>query len=307
MGFPSEYISTQAVAGLLRVTETTVKRWADEGRITCVKSPGGHRKFRLADLIDFAEKHGYPISGTLEPPLSEEQMEIVRFAIHTQNYHKIAEVLFDEALQSDPEGVFQLLHYLSKHNLKLSTLADEVLRPPMVRIGELWKNGKLQIDQEHRTSRAMTDAMVRLGPQLHRKHSNGLRAMCACLEGEQHEIGLRSLAIALETEGFSVDFIGANTPHETIISAIRKTRPDLVCVSFTSPAPNPGLLEGFSVIAKAVKSVKGRLVAGGYFAGNFTAEDLHCDHLASSVTDGIAWVRDSFSLKPGPRKITPVS
>lgn len=305
MRVPTGFISTQEVAGLLNVTETTVKRWADEGRIRCVKSPGGHRKFRLADLIDFAEEHGYPVSGTLDPPLTKEQMEVVRFAIHTQNYHKIAEVLYDEALQADPEGLFQLLHYLSKHNVKLSTLADEVLRPPMVRIGELWKRGKLRVDQEHRTSRAMTEAMVRLAPQLHRKNANGLSATCACLEGEHHEIGLRSLAFALETEGFRVDYIGSDMPLDNLVRSISKRKPDLVCVSFTSSGPDPNLLRAFADVAKATTGAGGKLLAGGYFAGNFTAAQLHCDHLASSVTDGIAWVRDAFGLKPGPRKKIP--
>jgi len=298
----TEFIPTKEVAALFSVTETTVKRWSDEGLIPCVKSPGGHRKFRLSDVVDFAEKQGYPVTGTLEPPLTKEQMERVQFAVHTQNYHRIAEVLFDEALKADPERVFQLLNYLSKHNIKLSTLADEVLRPPMVKIGELWKEGKLRIDQEHRTSHAMTEAIVRLVPRLHKKEGNGLTALCACLEGERHEIGLRSLAFALETEGFGVAFIGCDTPHDALIAAIKKNRPDLVCVSFTSSELNPGLVKEFAGIARAVKSVHGKFLAGGYFAGNFTAAALHCDHLATSVTDGISFVREAFSLKPGPRK-----
>jgi len=298
----SEFISTKEVAGLFSVTETTVKRWADEGLIPCVKSPGGHRKFRLNDIVEFAETQGYPVTGTLDPPLTKKQTEVLQFAIHTRNYHKIAEVFFDEALQADSEGVFQLLEYLSKHNIKLSTLADEVLRPPMVRIGQLWENGKIRADQEHRASHAVTEAMIRLVPRLHRKETNGLTAMCACLEGEQHEIGLRSLAFALETEGFKVTFIGSNTPYEDLLAAIRKARPSLVCVSFTSSKPDPELLKMFAGVSRAVKSVRGVFLAGGYFAANFTAKDLHCDYLATSITDGISTVRDLFSLKPGPRK-----
>jgi excisionase family DNA binding protein len=302
MAFSSEFISTQEVAGLFRVTETTVKRWADEGIIPCLKSPGGHRKFKLADVVGFAEGRGYPISGTLDPPLSESQMEQVRFAIHTQNYHKIAEILFDESLQADPEGVFQLLLYISKHNVKLSTLADEVLRPPLVRIGDLWKAGKLRVDQEHRTSNAITEAMVRLAPELHRKHANGMTAVCACLEGERHEIGLRSLAFALETEGWKVHFIGADTPYAAVIEHVRKVRPELLCVSFTSEQPDEALRRGFAGVADAVHSVGGKFMAGGFFAGNFTAGDLGCDHIAASVAEGIAWVREAFALRPGPKK-----
>jgi excisionase family DNA binding protein len=302
MAFSSEFISTQEVAGLFRVTETTIKRWAGDGIIPCVKSPGGHRKFRLADVIGFAEKRGYPISGTLEPPVSEARMEQVRFAIHTQNYHKIAEVLFDEALQADPEGLYRFLLYLSKHNVKLSTLADEVLRPPMVRIGDLWKEGRLRIDQEHRTSRAMTEAMVRLAPELHKKKSNGMLAACACLEGERHEIGLRSMAFALESEGWKVHYLGADTPYDSVAEYVSKAMPQLLCVSFAATGPDSALRKGYATVARALRRAGGKFVAGGFFADSFTTEDLSCDYIAASVTDGVAWVREAFSLRPGPRR-----
>lgn len=302
MPISSEFISTKEVAGLFRVTETTVKRWTNDGIIPCVKSPGGHRKFMLRDVIRFAEEHGHPISGTLEPPLNESQMEKVRFAIHAQNYHAIAEVLFDEALQADPEGLFRLLLFLSKHNVKLPTLADEILRPPLVRIGQLWEAGRLRVDQEHRASRALTDALVRLAPELHRKEPNGLRAICACPEGERHEIGLRSMAYALEAEGWDVSYLGADTPYEAIADAVRTTRPALLCVSFSLPRADDRLRRGFARAGRAVRSVGGKFMAGGFFASGFTADDLHCDHIAASVAEGISWARDAFSLRPGPKK-----
>lgn len=302
MNTSSEYLSTQEVASLLGVTETTVKRWADNGELICVKSVGGHRKFFFSELTRFAEVHGYPISGSLEPPVNDKQLEAVQFSIHTENYHRISKVLFDEALRNDPDGFYRLLHYVAKHNVKLSTIADEVLRPLMVRVGDLWSKGKLRVDQEHRTSRTLTRAIMRLAPQLHRKQPIGRTALCACLEGEEHEIGLLSFVFALENEGFTVNFVGANTPTRVLLEAIREQKPDLVCISFMRDLPAPDLLRIFRSLSRAVRSVKGKLVAGGFHAGNFTAAGLHCDHLASSVTDGLAYVRDAFSLKPGPKK-----
>lgn len=38
------------VADMLRVGVETVARWADEGRIRCVRTPGGRRRYREAEI-----------------------------------------------------------------------------------------------------------------------------------------------------------------------------------------------------------------------------------------------------------------
>jgi excisionase family DNA binding protein len=47
-------LSTADVARLFNVTETTVKRWADEGVLRCQKTPGGHRRFVIKYVVEFA-------------------------------------------------------------------------------------------------------------------------------------------------------------------------------------------------------------------------------------------------------------
>jgi len=59
----STILSTYEVASMVSVTETTVKRWADEGKLPCAKTFGGHRKFKMKDIIEFAEQYGYPLAG----------------------------------------------------------------------------------------------------------------------------------------------------------------------------------------------------------------------------------------------------
>lgn len=50
----TEYTLTSAdVASLLSVTDETVRRWAVEGKLSCVTLPSGHRRFRRADVEPF--------------------------------------------------------------------------------------------------------------------------------------------------------------------------------------------------------------------------------------------------------------
>lgn len=45
-----QLLTTGEIAKQLRVDPATVRRWAREGRIPWFPTPGGHTRFRLADV-----------------------------------------------------------------------------------------------------------------------------------------------------------------------------------------------------------------------------------------------------------------
>lgn len=51
-----EHLTSTEAAKLLGVSAATVKRWSDDGVLTTVRTPGGHRRFRRADLSLAAER-----------------------------------------------------------------------------------------------------------------------------------------------------------------------------------------------------------------------------------------------------------
>lgn len=66
------------VAALFRVDPKTVTRWAASGRITSIRTPGGHRRFRESEvralLRGETEEHpallpGFPVLGLLPGPV----------------------------------------------------------------------------------------------------------------------------------------------------------------------------------------------------------------------------------------------
>ena len=62
-------LNTKQVGNLFGVDESTVRRWALSGKIKCISSAGGHRKFSYNDIVEFANKKG------IELNISEEQKD----------------------------------------------------------------------------------------------------------------------------------------------------------------------------------------------------------------------------------------
>jgi excisionase family DNA binding protein len=59
-------LTSHEVGALLQVNPSSVKKWVNEGRIVAFRTPGGHRRIRVADLADFLHRHAMPIPRPLE-------------------------------------------------------------------------------------------------------------------------------------------------------------------------------------------------------------------------------------------------
>ncbi|HEY2746903.1 MAG TPA: response regulator [Polyangia bacterium] len=60
-----QLLTSHEVGALLQVNPSSVKKWVNEGRIAAFRTPGGHRRIRVADLIDFLNRHAMPIPREL--------------------------------------------------------------------------------------------------------------------------------------------------------------------------------------------------------------------------------------------------
>lgn len=74
----SEWWSLAQASQFLGVHYTTLRRWADAGSIPCFRTPGGHRRFRAADLSAWLEgKQSTGLARTTEA-LMESAVDFTR-------------------------------------------------------------------------------------------------------------------------------------------------------------------------------------------------------------------------------------
>lgn len=50
-----EYLTRAEVAQMFSVSPSTVTRWADEGKLVCVKTLGGHRRYQKESIVELVQ------------------------------------------------------------------------------------------------------------------------------------------------------------------------------------------------------------------------------------------------------------
>lgn len=221
-------LTTGEVARLLSVSEATVKRWADRRLLAVVKTAGGHRRFRAEAIARFLRERGTEQQESQAPYVNR---SIVSIAERVAGAHGFAQSIFDVLVEgrTDEATAFLINQYLHGHSL--AHIFDEILAPAMRRVGDLWHTGDLSIAQEHLATRTAAMALDRLRDVIHVEEATGLLAVCCGIEGDFHDLPVRCAQMLLESSGWRVVNLGANTPLFALTEAMLRHGPTLVCVS----------------------------------------------------------------------------
>lgn len=140
---PDDYISVNEAANMLRVSATTVRNWAAEGRLAEHRTLGGHRRFRVADVERLARAI-VPQERTKILVIDDDPAIrfVVREAFTSVGFDVIeagSGLLGLDALDHDPPALvlldimmpgldgFQVMRYLEQYDVKVPVLAFSAL------------------------------------------------------------------------------------------------------------------------------------------------------------------------------------
>jgi excisionase family DNA binding protein len=87
----SEWLTLGQAARILGVAQSTIRKWSDNGRVPAFYTPGGHRRYRRADLETFLDRSGpggKPKSGPLVLLVDDDEKvrELVRVNLEFEGY-----------------------------------------------------------------------------------------------------------------------------------------------------------------------------------------------------------------------------
>ena len=93
-------------------------------------------------------------------------------------------------------------------------------------LGERWERGEVSVAQEHFASCFLESWMLSCA----RRDVRGAdrRAVLACVPGELHSLGLTAFAVVLRDLGWSITFLGRDTPVDSVRDAADAVRADAI-------------------------------------------------------------------------------
>lgn len=278
----SSNLTTKEVARLLRVSEATVKRWADDGLLQSSKTAGGHRRFSTQSIATLRREQG------IGPALGEPRPQKKNRAASLGSSRSFRELLLGG---EEKEAAAFLIHaYMEDQSL--AALFDETITEAMHEVGDLWFRGTITVADEHLATRVVLSALQKLRGIAVPAEMTGMKAICCGVEGDLHELPVHLAEMIFENEGWDARNLGPNTPLFSLNDMVTRQRPQLVCISARSIADLDRATTEYAQLRKLTTKLSVSVVIGGEgFRDNALRERFPSDFYAEDFDGLVKFVR----------------
>lgn len=251
-----ELLSPKQVARAIGVSESSLKRWCDQGLLATVRTAGGHRRLTLAEVLRFVRDHDHKL-------IAPEALGLRPSSQHSERGIERGRVQLVAALMAGDEGLCRQIVvdlFLARHSL--ATICDQVIAGAFRDIGDKWECHEAEVYQERRGC----EIAVRILHELRRAQAPvhaGLVAIGASVEHDLYSIPTTMAELVLRDAGWNATSLGTSLPLSTLVQAVLDMRPRLVWLSVSHLANVDAFVQDFGALHAAVLKQGAALVVGG--------------------------------------------
>lgn len=218
-------VTPRQLAEAIGVSESSLKRWSDAGKIEVSRTEGGHRRITIGEAVRF-------IRDTRAQVVRPELLGLPRRAA-------AAEALTELFIQGDARAVISHVAAQFLDGVPVAALCDGPLRAALTRIGELWRESVEGVMIEHRATAVCVDALATLRAMLPDPEVGAHAAVGGAPTGDPYLVPSMMCATALHDIGMRAVNLGPESPLDVLARAAKDERAALAWVSVTSPV-EPG-------------------------------------------------------------------
>lgn len=153
---------------------------------------------------------------------------------------KLQNEIFELCMQCNTDGLVNTYKEYSKL-FNLVEFYDKLLKPVLYKIGDLWKQGKLDVATEHASTNTINSFVKVIEEQVSHKintTTNVRTSICKIMictpEGELHNVSCNLIESLLVSRGYKVYNISPSVPADSVITYIENIEPDIILISVTN-------------------------------------------------------------------------
>ena len=268
-------LSPRQLADALGVSESSLKRWVDAGKIAAARTDGGHRKIPLSEAVRFIRETGAPLARP-------EVLDMPEVAIAQQRALAGDDGLYAYLAAGDTVGArgWLLARYLA--GASIEELGDGPIKEAMHALGELWRHDEGGIFVEHRGTDICLQALAQLRNTFEPPPQAPL-ALGGAPEDDPYLLPSFLAATVIAAVGMRAVNLGPDTPIAAMQAAVAHYAPQLVWISASTPMPSQQAREIAAWIETVPPSVQ--VLVGGRESGRIVHAASNEIRTVASMTE----------------------
>lgn len=282
-------LSPQQAARALGVSESSLKRWCDQGLLKVVRTPGGHRRLEPGAVLAFVRATGRRLDAPellglpagLGRPAAQDSSESLQTAIQAGAEEECRRLLFEKYLAG----------------ATLAEICDDDLAPALHSIGAAWEHGRLDVFEEHRGAEIALRSIQELRQALPAFAVDAPRALGGAAEGDPYRAPTAMVELVLREMGWRAESYGPLLPAASLCEAIRRLRPRLAWISVSSISDEAAFLAGVDRVYQTALEHGSALVLGGQALSPALRKQVQASACCDSMRQLVGFVRE---LHPAP-------
>ncbi len=255
-----KFLSIKALARALGVSESSMKRWANQGRLRVSRTAGGHRRVALDEAVRFIRAS----QMRLVDPTALGVADLTAPSVEASLGNGEADTAIQQAMVDGREAEVRgavLAMYLRGRSV--ASLCDGPLKAGLYEVGSLWQHDRAGIYVEHRATAMCVGALHQLHALLPPPREDAPVAIGAAPSGDVYQVPTLMAATVLAELGFRAINLGPEMPLEVLGMAADRARAVLVWVSVSVATALAAQRDAIDALGQSLSAQGRRLIVGG--------------------------------------------
>jgi MerR family transcriptional regulator, light-induced transcriptional regulator len=284
------FLTPRDLALAVGASESSLKRWVDEGSIIASRTTGGHRRIALAEAVRFIRESRLhvvrpallgldelPLVPAGEPPATE----TLTAAMCSGAGHEIHALLVSAFLGG----------------ASIAALCDGPIRSALATVGELWRHGPGGIALEHQAVDACSQALATMRQTLPELRADAPTALGGAIGGDPYLLPSLGASIVLHEVGYRAINLGPDLPCEALLHGIDRHRPAVVWRSASIASDARDVRRELEALEPALATARAELVVGGRGLASTSVPRGERVHAFSSMAELAGFARGLFASR----------